>query len=151
MSAAELFMETGLLGLPALIGGLVDLLGGGSAAAPPPLVKYAMPTALDIQTGTDGPGSGLSNVDYDQSGNPRTYSGAAQQQGASQASGDAGQAGNGSSQANQGGGSSGTQNITVNVQTMDSQSFVDHADDIANAVKSAMLNNHSIGDVVADY
>jgi hypothetical protein len=31
---------------------------------------------------------------------------------------------------------------------MDSQSFLDHSDDIASAVKQAMLNMNSINDVV---
>jgi hypothetical protein len=33
---------------------------------------------------------------------------------------------------------------------MDSQSFLDHSDDIANAVKAALLNSHSLSDVITD-
>jgi hypothetical protein len=44
--------------------------------------------------------------------------------------------------------SSSTQ-VTVNVNAMDSQSFMDHSDDIANAVREAMLNMHPINGVVA--
>lgn len=40
--------------------------------------------------------------------------------------------------------------ITVNVQAMDSRSFLDHSDDIARAVRSAMLTMNSINDVVGD-
>lgn len=40
--------------------------------------------------------------------------------------------------------------ITVNVNAMDSQSFMDRSNDIANAVRAAMLNMHPINDVVAD-
>jgi hypothetical protein len=39
--------------------------------------------------------------------------------------------------------------ITVNVNAMDSQSFMDHSNDIANAVREAMLNMHPINGVVA--
>ncbi len=39
--------------------------------------------------------------------------------------------------------------VTVNVNAMDSQSFMDHSDDIANAVREAMLNIHPINGVVA--
>jgi hypothetical protein len=39
--------------------------------------------------------------------------------------------------------------ITVNVNAMDSQSFMDRSTDIANAVREAMLNMHPINDVVA--
>jgi hypothetical protein len=40
--------------------------------------------------------------------------------------------------------------VTVQVTAMDSQSFLDHSDDIANAVKSALLNSHSLSDVIGD-
>lgn len=40
--------------------------------------------------------------------------------------------------------------VTVNVQAMDSQSFLDHSNDIASAVRQAMLNMHPINDVVAN-
>jgi hypothetical protein len=39
--------------------------------------------------------------------------------------------------------------ITVTVHAMDSQSFMDRSSDIANAVREAMLNSHSINDVIA--
>jgi hypothetical protein len=45
-------------------------------------------------------------------------------------------------------GSNAGQQITVQVQAMDSQSFLDHSDDIAQAVRQAMLNMNSINDVV---
>ena len=40
--------------------------------------------------------------------------------------------------------------ITVNVNAMDSQSFMDRSNDIASAVRAAMLNMHPINDVVAE-
>jgi hypothetical protein len=40
--------------------------------------------------------------------------------------------------------------VTVQVSAMDSQSFLDHSDDIANAVKAAILNSHSLNDVISD-
>ena len=47
-------------------------------------------------------------------------------------------------------GASSTTQVTVQVNAMDSQSFLDHSDDIANAVKTALLNSNSLGDVIAD-
>jgi len=38
--------------------------------------------------------------------------------------------------------------VTVQVNALDSQSFLDHSDDIANAVKAALLNSHSLSDVI---
>ena len=40
--------------------------------------------------------------------------------------------------------------ITVNVSAIDSQSFMDRSNDIASAVRAAMLNMHPINDVVAE-
>jgi len=48
------------------------------------------------------------------------------------------------------GSSSAGQQITVQVQAIDSQSFLDHSDEIAQAVRQAMLNMNSINDVVTD-
>jgi len=40
------------------------------------------------------------------------------------------------------------QQVTVNVNALDSKSFLDHSDDIASAVREAMLNMHPINGVV---
>ena len=40
--------------------------------------------------------------------------------------------------------------ITVNISAMDSQSFLDRSNDIANAVRDAMLNMHPINNVIAN-
>ncbi len=47
-------------------------------------------------------------------------------------------------------GASSSQHVTVNVSAMDSQSFMDRSNDIASAVREAMLNLHPINDVVAN-
>ena len=40
--------------------------------------------------------------------------------------------------------------IQVNIQAMDSQSFLDRQDDIARAVREAMLHSNSLNDVVLE-
>lgn len=40
--------------------------------------------------------------------------------------------------------------VTIQVNAMDSQSFLDHSDDIAMAVKQAILNSSSLNDVIAE-
>jgi hypothetical protein len=50
---------------------------------------------------------------------------------------------------NNGGGGAATQ-ITVQVQAMDSRSFLDHSEEIAQAVRQAMLNSHGINDVITE-
>lgn len=40
--------------------------------------------------------------------------------------------------------------ITVQVQALDSRSFLDHSEEIAQAVREAMLNSHALNDVVSE-
>ena len=109
-----------------MISGLVSLFGGGDAAAPAPLVKYAMPAAIDFQAAESG--GRITDLDYDQMGMARGSSDAA----------------NGGTSAT----ANGAPQITVNVQAMDARSFLDRSNDIALAVRDAMLNMNAINDVV---
>jgi len=116
-------------GLAPLVTGLFGLFGGGDAA-PPPLVKYAMPSAVHFQTAESG--GAIGGLDYNQAGMARTYRSEATISNTA--------------------GSSGTANsspqITVNVSAMDARSFMDRSSDIALAVRDAMLNMNAINDVV---
>ena len=40
--------------------------------------------------------------------------------------------------------------VTVQVQAIDSRSFLDHSDEIARAVREAILNSHALGSVVSE-
>ena len=124
-----------------LIAGLLGLFGGGGTPAPPTLEKYAMPERHYFE-GADT-GSDVSGADYDQMGMPRTYSAAPD--GTSAQTSGAAAPGSGGGSATSGAGAA---QITVNVQAMDSQSFLDHSNEIAQAVRAAMLNSNSINDVV---
>ncbi len=135
LSFASKAFESGL-GLVPLVTGLMGLFGGGSSA-PPPLTKYVMPQRLNF-TGADT-GSGIGEANYDQMGVPRA-SGAA----IDNTNGGAGTAATGGS----GPASAPAPQINVTVQAMDAQSFMDHSNDIAQAVRQAMLNLSSINDVV---
>jgi hypothetical protein len=106
-----------------LVSGLLALFGGGGSPAPPaPLVKYVLPAPISFQAAETE--SGVSNADYDQMGMPRAYGGDGANRAAPQ--------------------------ITVNVQAMDARSFLDHSNEIARAVRDAMLNLNAINDVVND-
>lgn len=122
------------LGLAPVISSLVSLFGGGKQDPPPPLYKYSPPAPLRLDGANPAaPDSGvydLRAIDYGQDGLPR----AVQAPGA---------------QARTASPSSSTP-ITIQVQTMDSRSFLDHSNEIAQAVREAMLNMHSINDVVSD-
>jgi hypothetical protein len=97
-------------------------------------VKYAMPEKMAFHRLNTG--GGIDEMDYDQTGTPRAYLGTASGATGGQASG-------------AGGGMAAPQ-IQVNVQAMDSKSFLDHSNEIAQAVRTAMLNLSSINDVVSD-
>jgi hypothetical protein len=137
-SVASTVLKSGF-GLAPLVSGLVSLFTGGDSPAPAPLVKYALPAAVDFQASETE--SGVTGVDYDQAGMPRAYSATST---ASQTMGASGPAaptssGDSSRQAPQ---------ITVNVQAMDARSFMDRSNEIALAVRDAMLNMNAINDVV---
>jgi hypothetical protein len=40
--------------------------------------------------------------------------------------------------------------VTVQVQAMDSKSFLDHREEIARAVRQAVLSSHSLNDALRD-
>ena len=142
-SIVSTVLESGL-GMVPLVVGLLGLFGGGGTPAPPTLEKYAMPERQYFE-GADT-GSDVSGADYDQMGMPRAYR-AAPDGGSAQTSGSASPGSSGSGAPSGPSGAGATQ-ITVNVQAMDSQSFLDHSNEIAQAVRAAMLNSNSINDVV---
>jgi hypothetical protein len=111
-------------------------LFGGQAQQPAPLVPYSMPPALNLQTTTND-----QDVTYGENGLPKTGSQPSSNQPAANQQASTQPASSGASS---------TQQITVQVQAMDSQSFLDHSDDIAQAVRQAMLNMSSLNDVVND-
>ena len=134
------------LGLAPLVSGLIGLFGGGKHEEPPPLVKYALPPSLRIEA-ANMRGSGWQLADYGQSGEARGWSGArtideeADVRSVGETAREAGMNPQSRSAAPQ---------ITVQVQAMDSRSFLDHSQEIAQAVREAMLNMHSLNDVVSD-
>lgn len=118
------------LGLIPLVSSIAGLFGGGSEPAPT-LTKYAAPPSLNVSLAdTAGANNGVSSfpgVTYGQSGLPQAVP---QNQSAPA--------------------STSGQQISIQVNAMDSQSFMDHSYEIAQAVRSAMLNMSSINDVVTD-
>ncbi|HLK50399.1 MAG TPA: hypothetical protein VKT49_19800 [Bryobacteraceae bacterium] len=128
------------LGLVPLVSGLLGLFGGGGPEQPPALVKYSMPEKLYFQ-GADS-GANIYSGDYDQYGLPRVYRPAPGSTTPGETAPVTGPI--------RGAVSGGAPQIIVNVQAMDSRSFLDHSTEIAQAVRQAMLNLNSINDVVSD-
>jgi hypothetical protein len=110
-----------MFGLSPIISGVISLLGAGKHDTPAPLVDFALPSAIKQDIGVQ-PGNSFAPLTYGDSGVAKSAPVAASQP---------------------------TQ-INVQVQAMDSRSFMDRSDDIARAVKEAMLHSHSLNDVVVD-
>ena len=138
-SIASAVFKSGF-GLAPLVTGLISLFGGGDSEAPAPLVKYTLPAAVQFEAARTG--AGVTGLDYDQSGMPRSYAPAGGAQSSS-----SGPANETSAPAAL---QAPTPQITVNVQAMDARSFLDRSGDIALAVRDAMLNLNAINDVVND-
>jgi hypothetical protein len=103
-----------------LVSSIAKLFGGSETETPAPLATYTRPASLRLEAGITSDGAS-GEIRYDASGMPRL---------ASQ-------------------GSSGpAPQIQVNVQAMDSRSFLDHSDEIARAVRAALLESHMLSDVV---
>lgn len=115
----------GALGIAPLVKGIFDLFGSNTPAVQP-LVPFNLPAAIKYEGALNGSNGGVSSVDYGQGGQVRTLVG-------------------GGSKAAQ---AAPTVNIQVNA--MDTQSFLDRSDDIARAVRQALLNSSSLNDVIAD-
>ncbi len=107
-------------GLGPLISGLMGLFGGGGSSPATAVTPYIQPLPVNLSAGFTGSSAGgASGVDYGEGGVPRqTTAASAQQQ------------------------------ITVQVQAMDSQSFLDRSNDIAAAVRKAMLETSTLNDVI---
>jgi hypothetical protein len=105
--------------LSPLISGIASLFGGNSTPAPLPFYQAPSPVAIDATLNSATPNAAASTGG----------TGSAQSPSASSQPAPAPQ-------------------VTVNVTAMDSQSFMDHSTDIANAVREAMLNMHPINGVV---
>ncbi|MGA2275595.1 MAG: hypothetical protein ABSH00_18745 [Bryobacteraceae bacterium] len=144
-SALTTFLEGGL-GIVPLVSGLMGLFGGGSSA-PPQLEKYQKPSSIDFVS-ADTP-NGLAAADYDQLGMPRLADTAVPTSTAASSAGASGSStgGTGGSAAQS---ARATPQMTLNIQAMDAQSILDRSGDIAQAVRSAMLNMSSINDVISD-
>jgi hypothetical protein len=90
------------------------------------LVKFALPDSVNVNAGVSSAFNGAFAVDAAQGNLPRAV---VQPPSSS---------------------SVGAPQITVQVQAMDSRSFLDHSNDIALAVRQAMLESNVLNDVVRE-
>lgn len=113
-----------VLGSP-IAGLLSGILGRRSESGAPPLTAFSLPSSVNEDLGVSATSHrGLAPVSYNADGLARTpLPSAAAASGA---------------------------NVTIQVQTMDSRSFLDNSDQIARAVREAMLHSHALNDVIGE-
>jgi hypothetical protein len=160
----------GGLGALQLLSGIMKLFGAGdSAPQQQPLQKYQAPAAIYFNgvlqngsTAANFASSGYDRYGPARAGIPSTVAGvpgygqilASVPQSAGEWNNSSGPEVPVAAPGNSGGPAPtpnrGPMQVTVNVQAMDSRSFLDRSGDIAAAVREAMLNMHSINDVVND-
>jgi hypothetical protein len=110
-----------LANLNPIVAGLMKLFGGGSDEQAQTLLKIERPAALRYQGAvSERAGWSVSEMDYSADGRPRMVERTAQAP------------------------------VVVQVQAMDSRSFLDHRDEIASAVRQALLESHGLGDVMRE-
>jgi len=111
----------GGLSLSPLISGLMSLFGGSSSQSVISPVPFRLPAPVQADAGLTAGSQGQAlPVSYGAGGQPRP-----------QASGTA-------------------QQVNIQVSAMDSKSFLDHSDEIASAVRQALLSSNSLSDVISD-
>ena len=125
-NTAETMLRTvGMLtGMGPIVTGLMSLFGPGDPEPLPPLQKFQLPGQVSVEAGLSA-NREYSAIRYAPGGRPEAVGGAAVNANQSPA-------------------------IQVNIQAMDSQSFLDRQDDIARAVREAMLHSNSLNDVVME-
>ena len=138
-TAARMAGGGGLTLLP-VVGALLRLFGAGRKKEPelPPLEKFELPAPIFAEAGIRAGGE-MVGIDRGIGDRIRTY-----------VPGVGGTAGRPATEAGPAPAAQGAPTITVNVQAMDSQSFLDRREDIARAVREAMLESNRLNDVVSE-
>lgn len=157
-----------LFGLAPLATGISKLFGGGDTPPSQPLIEYSWPSPVQLEATTLGDGS-FGTIDYGQGDLPRLIgqatamrgSGAAweaaptiwqeaSRSGPAEAAASATYVSGETASERQDPLRVGYPQVTVQVQAMDSRSFLEHSDEIARAVREAILNSHAINDAVQE-
>ncbi len=111
----------GVLGLSPLVSGIVSLFKGNGSSTAASATPFTLPPPVEYQAGLmTSSGGQIAPVTFGEGGQPRPLV------------------------------TSQTQQVTVQVSAMDSRSFLDHSDEIAMALKEALLNSNSVADVLSE-
>jgi hypothetical protein len=137
--AGDVLKTIGLVtGVGPLVTGLMKLFGGSSdrSVAEVQPVRYEAPPSLRLEAGLL-PSRAVSHISYAQ--NALVRADAVSADGASLRPASTASAS-----------VPAIPQIHIQVNAMDSRSFMDHSDDIAHAVRAAMLRSHALNDVVSE-
>ena len=110
-----------ITGVGPIVTGLLKLFGSDDPEPLPVLEKFQAPQSVSVEAGLRSDGS-YAPIRYAQGGLPEATASGPQ----------------------------GSPTIQVNIQAMDSRSFMDRQDDIARAVREAMLHSNALNDVVLE-
>jgi hypothetical protein len=113
-----------MTGVGPVVTGLMKLFGSDSPEPLPTLEKFQMPGQVSVEAGLSASGE-YGAIRHTQGGRPEVVGSVA-------------------------GNTAQPPAIQVNIQAMDTQSFLDRQDDIARAVREAMLHSNSLNDVVME-
>lgn len=110
--------------LPPFVSGLLKLFGGGGEDAPPPMPQpFALPKSVHLEGALEKNGRVRTDLSYDATGLPRA-----------------------AEARSTGGGPT----VQVNVQAMDSRSFLDHSEEIARSVRQALWESQVLHDALRE-
>jgi hypothetical protein len=125
-STGETILRTAAMmtGVGPMVTGLIKLFGSSEPEPLPALEKFEAPSSVSVEAGLSSSRE-FGGIRYGQGGLADITGGS--QSATSQAP-----------------------TIQVNIQAMDSQSFLDRQEDIARAVREAMLHSNSLNDVVLE-
>ena len=113
-----------MTGVGPLVTGLLSLFGSDDPEPLPSLVKHSAPPPVGVEAGLTRDRQ-YSAIRYGANGSPESIG-------------------------TQPALTTASPSIQVNIQALDSQSFLDRQDDIARAVREAMLHSNSLNDVVLE-
>jgi hypothetical protein len=125
-STAETVLRTAAMmtGVGPLVAGVMKLFGSDDPEPLPALEKFQAPSRLSVEAGLTA-NREYASLRHAQGGSPDAISDGAARQSAAPT-------------------------VQVNIQALDSRSFLDRQDDIARAVREAMLHSNSLNDVVLE-
>ncbi len=105
-----------------ILGALWSLFGGGDSTSSTTLEKATLPDSINYKLGIAGATGTVETVDRDAQGQARSTSSTG----------------------------SNTASVVVNIQAIDTQSFLDRTPEIAQAVKRALLESDGLGTVIGE-